>query len=107
MHVRCPHCRDPIELVADDSLSDVACASCGSNFSLIGDATLSDPHEVNETIGHFQLLERVGIGAFGAVWKARDTELDRTVAVKIPRKGQLDPTEMEQFDYVTVDEHCD
>jgi serine/threonine protein kinase len=31
------------------------------------------------------------------VWKARDTELDRTVALKIPRKGQLDPGETEQF----------
>ncbi len=31
------------------------------------------------------------------VWKARDTKLDRTVAVKIPRSGQTDPVEAEQF----------
>ena len=42
-------------------------------------------------------LERVGVGAFGAVWKARDLELDRTVAVKIPRKEQLSHNEAEQF----------
>lgn len=37
------------------------------------------------------------MGAFGTVWKAHDLELDRTVAIKIPRRGQLDPTEEEQF----------
>ncbi|MBC8872757.1 MAG: protein kinase [Planctomycetes bacterium] len=49
------------------------------------------------TVGHFKLIDQVGTGAFGSVWKASDTELDRHVAVKIPRKGQLDPAETEQF----------
>ena len=31
------------------------------------------------------------------MWKARDTKLDRTVAVKIPRKGQLDGPDAEMF----------
>jgi serine/threonine protein kinase/formylglycine-generating enzyme required for sulfatase activity len=97
VHVRCPHCRNPIELVDEASLSNVACPSCGSSFSLLGDETLRSAYGVRETIGHFDLLEQVGIGAFGSVWKAHDRELDRTVAVKIPRKGQLDPNETEQF----------
>ena len=50
-----------------------------------------------ETVGHFDLVDRIGVGGFGSVWRARDKELDRTVAVKIPRKGQLDPAEAEQF----------
>ena len=97
MHVRCPHCRSPIELVEESSFSDVVCPSCGSSFSLLADETVSFPQGENETVGHFELLERVGIGAFGAVWKARDTELDRTVAVKIPRQGQLSADETEKF----------
>jgi serine/threonine protein kinase len=43
------------------------------------------------------LREKLGTGAFGTVWKALDTELDRTVAVKIPRKDMLDAQESEQF----------
>lgn len=35
--------------------------------------------------GRFELLDAVGSGAFGTVYEARDTELDRTVAIKVPR----------------------
>jgi WD40 repeat protein len=102
--VRCPHCRNPIELVDDGSLDEVACPSCGSSFSLVGtDATATfrvncvEGIETVERIGHFELRDKLGMGAFGTVWKAYDTELDRTVAVKIPRKGKLNPQETEQF----------
>ena len=38
-------------------------------------------------LGRFELIEAVGTGAFGTVYKARDPELDRTVAIKVPRAG--------------------
>jgi formylglycine-generating enzyme required for sulfatase activity len=98
MHVRCPHCRNPIEIVAERPLSDIQCSSCGSSFSLIGnEPTQIDPGRIGESIAHFRLIDRLGTGAFGTVWKALDTQLDRTVAVKVPRKGQLTPAETEQF----------
>ena len=34
-------------------------------------------------------METIGVGAFGTVYKARDPELDRIVAVKVPRSGNL------------------
>ena len=40
-------------------------------------------------VGKFELLEELGIGSFGHVFRAHDTELDRTVAIKIPRAGRL------------------
>ena len=69
----------------------------GSKFSLVGDQTLTYTQGEAKTIGHFELVGQIGTGAFGSVWMARDTQLDRSVAVKIPRKGQLDAQETEQF----------
>ncbi len=36
-----------------------------------------------ECIGRFEVLDLVGRGAMGAVYRARDPELDRTVAIKV------------------------
>lgn len=97
MHVRCPHCHNPLELVDDAELRDIVCTSCGSKFSLVGDDLTKSYHPKNRMIAHFELIEQIGLGAFGSVWKAKDTQLDRLVAVKIPRLGQLDPEEAEAF----------
>jgi WD40 repeat protein/tRNA A-37 threonylcarbamoyl transferase component Bud32 len=48
------------------------------------------------TLGKFQLLSLLGEGAFGAVYKARDAELDRIRAVKVPRAGSFTTTVEEQ-----------
>jgi serine/threonine-protein kinase len=49
-------------------------------------------------LGKYELLEEVGRGAFGIVYRARDAELDRVVALKVPRSGHLaTPGEVDRF----------
>jgi serine/threonine protein kinase len=46
------------------------------------------PH-LPRRLGKFELLEELGVGSFGHVFRARDTELGRTVAIKLLRAGGL------------------
>jgi tRNA A-37 threonylcarbamoyl transferase component Bud32 len=43
--------------------------------------------------GRFELRQVVGRGGFGTVYRAYDTQLDREVAVKIPRRGALETSD--------------
>ena len=58
LHVRCPHCHHPIELLEDARLDEVSCPSCGSSFSLVGEKTVSHYLPGEKTIGHFQLRDQ-------------------------------------------------
>ena len=97
LHVRCPHCSNPMEIVADSPFEDVTCRTCGSTFNLVDREGPTEASTTLRRLGRFDLISRLGMGGFGTVWKARDSELDRLVAIKIPRKGQLTSTDVEQF----------
>jgi eukaryotic-like serine/threonine-protein kinase len=50
-------------------------------------------------LGPFEILGPIGAGGMGEVYRARDTRLDRTVAVKIlPSHLSVDPTLQQRFD---------
>jgi WD40 repeat protein/serine/threonine protein kinase/tetratricopeptide (TPR) repeat protein len=85
--IRCPHCHNSLQLV-DNQHGEVLCPVCGSSFH-VREARHTATTGSMRPLGKFQLLERVGLGAFGAVWRARDTVLDRIVALKIPHASLL------------------
>jgi tRNA A-37 threonylcarbamoyl transferase component Bud32 len=89
MHILCPHCHSPIEVVQITPREEIACPSCGSSFRLETGATVASESNGARNFGKFHLLQTLGQGAFGTVYKARDPELDRVVALKVPRAGNL------------------
>src|SRR5262249_24082775 len=92
-HLLCPHCQTTISY-PDRPPEEVLCPHCGSSFRLeSGLSTVNQPEGVVQTLGRFHLLALIGTGAFGIVYRAFDPQLDRTVAVKMPRTGNLESGE--------------
>jgi formylglycine-generating enzyme required for sulfatase activity len=98
MHIECPHCQNPIDLVIDQPAEPITCPTCGSSFSLFDpDKTRSLREQTLRAIGRFALIEHLGSGHFGDVWMAHDSTLKRDVALKVPRKEGLDREDVEMF----------
>src|SRR6266480_3820034 len=70
----CPACGTAIDTTGADPLTQIACPNCGETT------------RVDRTFDHFVVVEMVGVGGMGTVYKARDTHLDRFVALKLLRR---------------------
>jgi len=54
---------------------------------------------VGKTLGHYEILEPLGVGGMGEVYRARDTKLDRDVAIKVlPEDFATDQDRLARFE---------
>jgi hypothetical protein len=83
----CPACGLLIDVSQEEPLTRVACPGCGEKF------------RVERAFDNFALLETLGVGGMGSVYKARDTRLNRFVALKLLRPElSADPAEIERLE---------
>src|SRR5262249_32131995 len=85
--LHCPNCHNPLHVEPQHG-EVVLCSGRGGSARI---EPMSAPTTLAQlrVLGRFQLINNVGRGTFGTVWRARDTQLDRIVALKIPHSSLL------------------
>ena len=79
MRIVCPHCSHPIEVSQSGTPRDGPDPELGSTVPE-GPRVARSRANPHQRLGKLALMDRVGAGSFGEVWKAHDTELNRLVA---------------------------
>ena len=100
MRLLCSHCGIPVEQAHGDLSGEVLCPNCGTSICRdqgetrlwSSDDSTREVESVRpfDTVTHYRILERLGHGGMGVVFKAQDSRLGRNVALKFMTDRYVD-----------------